>query len=117
MQSLWSWLKIIGQSLFYGITVGGVGLGIGLGAIIPKTIDPIAKPLVCQNGTLQITQNTTSYRPGESDTWTTDTCVSGSSSKNVSNRVMVVVVAVFSLVSFFILFVILSSVRLARYGF
>jgi hypothetical protein len=48
---------------------------VALGAIIPKVVNPIAKPLVCSNGNLEITQNTTSYQPGESDTWTTDTCV------------------------------------------
>ena len=71
MRSLWTCLTVFGVSMFCGIIL----IGIAVGAIIPKVIDPIAKPFVCKNGTLQITQNTTSYRPGESDTWTTDTCV------------------------------------------
>jgi L-lactate permease len=71
MQRIWSWLGVLGISMFCGIIL----VSIALGAIIPKVINPIAKPLVCSNGNLEITQNTTSYRPGESDTWTTDTCV------------------------------------------
>jgi hypothetical protein len=71
MQRIWAWLGVLGLSMFCGIIL----VAVALGAIIPKVINPIAKPLVCSNGNLQITQNTTSYRPGESDTWTTDTCV------------------------------------------
>ncbi len=71
MQRIWAWLGVLGVSMFCGIIL----VAVALGAIIPKVINPIAKPLVCSNGNLQITQNTTSYRPGESDTWTTDTCV------------------------------------------
>ena len=71
MRSLWTCLTVFGVSMFCGIIL----VAIAVGAIIPKVIDPIAKPFVCKNGTLQITQNTTSYRPGESDTWTTDTCI------------------------------------------
>lgn len=71
MQRLWTCLTVLGVSMFCGIIL----IAIAVGAIIPKVIDPIAKPFVCKNGNLEITQNTTSYRPGESDTWTTDTCV------------------------------------------
>ena len=71
MQRIWDWLGVLGVSMFCGIIL----VAVALGAIIPRVINPIAKPLVCSNGNLQITQNTTSYRPGESDTWTTDTCV------------------------------------------
>ena len=71
MRGLWTCLTVFGVSMFCGIIL----IAIAVGAIIPKVINPIAGPFVCKNGTLQITQNTTSYRPGESDTWTTDTCV------------------------------------------
>ena len=71
MQRIWAWLGVLGVSLFCGLIM----IAVALGAIFPKVINPIAKPLVCGNGELQITQNTTSYRPGESDTWTIDICV------------------------------------------
>ncbi len=71
MSRLWAVLGILGVSMFCGIIL----VAIAAGAVIPRVIDPIAAPLVCPHGQLQITQNTTSYKPGESDTWTTDTCV------------------------------------------
>ncbi len=71
MQRVWTLLGLVGVSMFCGIIM----IAIAAGAVIPKVINPIAAPLVCGNGNLVITQNTTSYKPGESDTWTTDTCV------------------------------------------
>ncbi len=71
MNRLWGVLGILGASMFCGIIL----VAIAAGAVVPKVIDPIAAPLVCPHGQLQISQNTTSYKPGESDTWTTDTCV------------------------------------------
>ncbi len=71
MNRLWAVLGILGVSMFCGIIL----VAIAAGAVAPKLIDPIAAPLVCPHGQLQISQNTTSYKPGESDTWTTDTCV------------------------------------------
>ena len=71
MQRIWAWLGVLGVSLFCGLIM----ISVALGAIFPRLVNPIAKPLVCANGRLEITQNTTSYKPGESDTWTTNTCV------------------------------------------
>ncbi len=71
MSRLWGVLGILGASMFCGIIL----VAVAAGAVVPKVIDPIAAPLVCPHGQLQISQNTTSYRAGESDTWTTDTCV------------------------------------------
>ena len=59
MQRIWAWLGVLGVSMFCGIIL----VAVALGAIIPRVINPIAKPLVCSNGNLEITQNTTSYRP------------------------------------------------------
>jgi hypothetical protein len=71
MKGMGIWLVVLGVSVFCGLIM----IAIAAGAVIPKVIDPVAGPVVCRNGVLEITQNTTSYRPGESDTWTTDTCV------------------------------------------
>jgi len=71
MQRIWAWLSVLGISLFCGLIM----IAVAIGAVFPKLVNPIAKPLVCPNGQLEITQNTTSYRAGESDTWTTDTCI------------------------------------------
>lgn len=71
MNRLWALLGILGASLFCGVIL----VAVAAGAVMPRVINPIAAPLVCPHGQLQITQNTTSYRAGESDTWTTDTCV------------------------------------------
>ena len=71
MNRIWGVLGILGASMFCGIIL----VAVAAGAVMPRLINPIAAPLVCPHGQLQITQNTTSYRAGESDTWTTDTCV------------------------------------------
>jgi len=89
--------------MFCGIILGSVALG----AIIPKVINPIAKPLVCSNGNLEITQNTTSYRLGESDTWTTDTCVDSATGQqqDVSLQTTLGAGIIYSLIIFVILMV------------
>ena len=103
MQRIWSWLGILGVSMFCGIIL----VSIALGAIIPKVINPIAKPLVCSNGNLEITQNTTSYRPGESDTWTTDTCVDSATGQqqDVSLQTTLGAGIIYSLIIFVIIMV------------
>jgi large-conductance mechanosensitive channel len=103
MQRIWGWLGVLGVSLFCGLLM----IGIALGAIIPKVVEPIAAPVVCANGKLEITQNTTSYRPGESDTWTTDTCVDVATGKqqDVSLPTTVVAGLIYSLIIFVILMV------------
>ena len=103
MQRIWSWLGVLGVSMFCGIIL----VSIALGAIIPKVINPIAKPLVCSNGNLEITQNTTSYRPGESDTWTTDTCVDSATGQqqDVSLQTTLGAGIIYSLIIFVILMV------------
>jgi len=89
--------------MFCGIIL----VSVALGAIIPKVINPIAKPLVCSNGNLEITQNTTSYRPGESDTWTTDTCVDSATGQqqDVSLQTTLGAGIIYSLIIFVILMV------------
>jgi len=103
MQRIWSWLGVLGVSMFCGIIL----VSVALGAIIPKVINPIAKPLVCSNGNLEITQNTTSYRPGESDTWTTDTCVDSATGQqqDVSLQTTLGAGIIYSLIIFVILMV------------
>jgi len=103
MQRIWSWLGVLGVSMFCGIIL----VSIALGAIIPKVINPIAKPLVCSNGNLEITQNTTSYRPGESDTWTTDTCVDSATGQqqDVSLQTTLGAGIIYSLIIFVIIMV------------
>jgi L-lactate permease len=103
MQRIWSWLGVLGVSMFCGIIL----VSIALGAIIPKVINPIAKPLVCSNGNLEITQNTTSYRPGESDTWTTDTCVDSATGQqqDVSLQTTLGAGVIYSLIIFVIIMV------------
>jgi L-lactate permease len=103
MQRIWSWLGVLGVSMFCGIIL----VSVALGAIIPKVINPIAKPLVCSNGNLEITQNTTSYRPGESDTWTTDTCVDSATGQqqDVSLQTTLGAGIIYSLIIFVIIMV------------
>jgi hypothetical protein len=103
MQRIWAWLGVLGVSMFCGIIL----VAVALGAIIPKVINPIAKPLVCSNGNLEITQNTTSYRPGESDTWTTDTCVDSTTGQqqDVSLQTTLGAGIIYSLIIFAIIIV------------
>ena len=103
MQRIWAWLGVLGVSLFCGLIM----IAVALGAIFPKVINPIAKPLVCGNGELQITQNTTSYRAGESDTWTTDTCVDSTTGQpqDVSLQTTVSAGIIYSLIIFAIIMV------------
>ena len=103
MQRIWAWLGVLGVSMFCGIIL----VAVALGAIIPRVINPIAKPLVCSNGNLQITQNTTSYRPGESDTWTTDTCVDSTTGQqqDVSLQTTLGAGIIYSLIIFAIIIV------------
>ena len=103
MQRIWTWVGALGISLFCGLIM----IAIGIGAVIPKAIDPIAKPLVCENGELQITQNTTSYRAGESEPWTTDTCVDSTTGQqqDVSLQTTITAGVIYSLGIFVIIFV------------
>jgi hypothetical protein len=103
MQRIWAWLGVLGVSMFCGIIL----VAVALGAIIPRVINPIAKPLVCSNGNLQITQNTTSYQPGESDTWTTDTCVDSATGQqqDVSLQTTLGAGIIYSLIIFAIIIV------------
>ncbi len=101
MNRVWSLLGILGVSMFCGVIL----VAIAAGAVAPKVIDPIAAPLVCPHGQLVITQNTTSYRPGESDTWTTDTCVDAATSQqqDVSSQTMLAAGMIYSLIIFVII--------------
>jgi len=103
MQRIWAWLGVLGVSMFCGIIL----VAVALGAIIPKVVNPIAKPLVCSNGNLEITQNTTSYRAGESDTWTTDTCVDSATGQqqDVSFQTTLGAGVIYSLIIFAIIIV------------
>ena len=103
MQRIWAWLGVLGVSMFCGIIL----VAVALGAIIPRVVNPIAKPLVCSNGNLEITQNTTSYRPGESDTWTTDTCVDSTTGQqqDVSLQTTLGAGIIYSLIIFAIIIV------------
>jgi hypothetical protein len=103
MQRVWAWLGVLGVSMFCGIIL----VAVALGAIIPRAVNPIAKPLVCSNGNLEITQNTTSYRPGESDTWTTDTCVDSTTGQHqdVSLQTTLGAGIIYSLIIFAIIIV------------
>jgi hypothetical protein len=103
MQRIWTLVTILGISLFCGLLM----IGVAAGAVIPKVINPIAGPVVCGNGRLEITQNTTSYRPGESDTWTTDTCVdlATGNRQDVSLQTTLVAGLIYSLIIFVVLVV------------
>ncbi len=100
-QRLWSWLSVLGISLFCGLLM----IGVAAGAVFPKLVNPIAKPVVCANGKLEITQTTTSYRPGESDTWTTDTCVDSATGRqqDVSLQTTLSAGLIYSMIIFVIL--------------
>ncbi len=101
MNRIWGILGILGVSMFCGLIM----VAIAAGAVVPKVIDPIAAPLVCPHGQLVITQNTTSYRAGESDTWTTDTCVDATTSQqqDVSNQTTFAAGMIYSLIIFVII--------------
>jgi hypothetical protein len=103
MQRVWAWLGVLGVSMFCGVIM----IAIAAGAVMPRVINPIAAPIVCSNGTLNITQNTTSYRPGESDTWTTDTCIDSAtgSQKDVSLQTTLAAGMIYSLIIFVIIMV------------
>ena len=62
---------LLGVSLFVGIIL----CSIAAGAVFPGINQFAAGHLVCSKGKFIIQQNTYSYRPGESDTQTTDLCV------------------------------------------
>ena len=103
MQRIWAWLGVLGVSIFCGLIM----IAIAAGAVFPKVIEPIAGPVVCRNGTLEISQNTTSYRAGESDTWTTDTCVDSTTGQqqDVSNQTTFAAGMIYSLIIFFVIMV------------
>ena len=103
MNRIWAWLGVLGVSMFCGALM----IAVALGAIVPKVVNPIAGPVVCANGNLEITQNTTSYRAGESDTWTTDTCVDSvtGNQQDVSLQTTFVAGLIYSLIIFFIIIV------------
>ena len=102
------WLVVI--SLFVGIIL----CSIAAGAVFPGLNQLAAGPLVC-HGTFQIHQDTYSYRPGESDTMTTDYCVDNTTGakQDISGRVIIVAGLVDSAIIFVIL-VILVLVSRAR---
>ncbi len=101
MSRIWGLLGILGISMFCGLIM----IAIAAGAVVPKLIEPIAAPVVCPHGQLVITQNTTSYRQGESDTWTTDTCVDAASSQqqDVSMQTTFAAGMIYSLIIFVVI--------------
>ncbi len=103
MNRIWGILGILGVSMFCGLIM----IAIAVGAVVPKLIEPIAAPVVCPHGQLVITQNTTSYRQGESDTWTTDTCVDATTSaqQDVSMQTTFAAGMIYSLIIFVIILV------------
>jgi hypothetical protein len=70
MQRLWAWLWVLGIGFFCGLIM----IAVALGAVFPK-VNSIAAPIVCPKGVFEITQQTYSYRPGSTDTMTTDYCI------------------------------------------
>lgn len=100
MNRIWAWLGVLGVSMFCGIIL----VAVAAGAVFPRLINPVAAPLVCPHGNLVITQNTTSYRAGESDTWTTDTCVDSTTSQqqDVSLQTTLAAGLIYSLIIFVI---------------
>ena len=103
------WLVII--SLFVGIIL----CSIAAGAVFPVLDQWAAGPLVCRHGTFQIHQDTYSYRPGESDTMTTDYCIDSATGvkQDISGKVIIVAGLVDSGVIFVIL-VIIALILKAR---
>jgi len=103
------WLVVI--SLFVGIIL----CSIAAGAVFPGLNQLASGPLVCRHGTFQIHQDTYSYRPGESDTMTTDYCVDSTTGvkQDISGKVIIVAGLVDSAVIFVIL-VIFVLVQRAR---
>ncbi len=68
-------LGSMGCSLTVSLFVGFILVAIAAGSIWPGIDRFAASRFVCSNGTFIIHQDTYSYRPGESDTMTTDYCV------------------------------------------
>jgi hypothetical protein len=103
MDRLWTWLGALGVSFFCGFIL----IAIAAGAVLPHVFNPIAAPIVCPHGQYQVSQNTTSYRPGESDTWTTDTCVDSATgqSTDVSGPTIFWSGVIYSLIIFAIMVV------------
>ena len=101
MNRIWAWLGVLGVSVFCGLVL----VAVAAGAVFPKLVEPIAAPVVCPHGQLVITQNTTSYRAGESDTWTTDTCVDSTTSQqqDVSGQTTLAAGMIYSLIIFVII--------------
>ena len=86
---------------------GFILCSIAAGSIVPAVDKFAAGWLVCSKGTFEIHQDTYSYRPGESDTMTTDYCVDNATGvkTDVSFQTMIVAGLVYSVVLFAIVLV------------
>jgi hypothetical protein len=94
-------LIVLGCSMFCGIII----ISIGFGAIFPQ-LDLISAPIVCGPRQLKYTQETTSYRRGESDTYTTNYCVDVEGKKeDVSGQVLLVAGVMYGLILFVIVMI------------
>ena len=101
-------MKIDKSTLIF-LVIGSLFVGIILcaifaGAVFPGINQFVAGPLVCR-GTFLIHQDTYSYRPGETDTMTTDYCIDVATGvqRDVSFQTLVVAGLVDSVVIFIIL--------------
>ncbi len=110
-------MKVYGSTLIW-MVVGSLFVGIILcavaaGAVFPGMNQFVAGPLVCR-GTFQIHQDTYSYRPGSTDTFTTDYCVDAATGEkqDVSTQTLVVAGLVDSAAIFVILLILIVVGRL-----
>ena len=88
-----------GCSLGVSFFIGFILVAITAGSIWPGIDQFAASGIICRYGTFQIHQDTYSYRPGQSDTMTTDTCTTHATGvkRDVSGLTTVVSGLVYSL--------------------
>ena len=83
---------------------GFILCAIAAGAVVPAVDKFAAGWIVCRNGTFEIHQDTYPYRPGESDTMTTDYCIDNTTGTktDISLQTMIVAGLVYSVLLFVI---------------
>jgi len=91
---------------------GFILCSIAAGAVVPAVDKFAAGWIVCSKGTFEIHQDTYSYRPGESDTMTTDYCVDKTTGAKTDISLVTMIVA--GLVYSVVLFVIVLAFTLVN---
>jgi hypothetical protein len=109
MKGISTCLGMLGVGMFCGIIL----ISVALGSIFPK-VNSIARPMVCGNEMLDITQYTAPHTPGSVDTTTKDYCIdpATSSKREVTPLIVLVAGIIYGLIIFVLLLIVWVLSRL-----